>query len=149
MTMPSPPARSSRRRSARSSLAEALRLHPRAGRGRSDLPRDWQDAPNPIRFDVWTGRSLYDAGRELAATPRPDLPDAPARPVRRLRENQDAIRRNYLDGVAAEDDGQAITPAAEAAESPSPNMMGNMVPISNTASPVAEGIASCNKLANR
>ncbi|MFC0810923.1 GH36-type glycosyl hydrolase domain-containing protein [Paracoccus panacisoli] len=113
MTMPSPPARSRRRRSARSSLAEALRLHRRAGRGRSDLPRDWQDAPNPIRFDVWTGRSLYDAGRELAATPRPDLPDAPARPVRRLRENQDAIRRNYLDGVAAEDDGQAITPAAE------------------------------------
>ena len=45
-------------------------------------------------------------------------------------------------GVYATPREVAITPAADAADSPSPSIIGNMVPISKTASPVAEGIAS-------
>ena len=99
------------RRTTITSLPEALRRlngrDRRAGGALSD------DHPVPIRFDIWTGRSLYDAGRELASTQRPDLPDAPADPVRRLIDNQAAIRRNYLDSVAAEEAGETITPAGE------------------------------------
>ena len=102
-----------RRRTGRPSLAEALRLRRQSGGPARGQPQVWREPPNPIRFDIWTGRSLYEAGRELASTPRPELPDAPARPVQRLIDNQAAIRRNYLDGVAAEERGEAITPAAE------------------------------------
>ena len=96
------------------SLEQALRLRNSETRakGRRDLPRAWGDIPQPIRLDIWTGRSLQDAGRELASTPRPDLAEAPARPIARLKDNQAAIRRNYLDTVAAEERGDTITPAA-------------------------------------
>ncbi|WP_134724814.1 GH36-type glycosyl hydrolase domain-containing protein [Paracoccus luteus] len=97
------------------------RLSQRVGRtarrpsGPPPDPREsvWDEMLKPIRFDLWTGRSLHDAGRELALTPRPDLPDAPARPIRRLVANQDAIRTNYLDAVVAAERGETVTPAAE------------------------------------
>ncbi len=69
--------------------------------------------PQPIRFDVWAGRSLYEAGVELAKIDFPPLTDAPTRLVSRLKENQAAIQRNYLVTVAAAEAGEDVTPAAE------------------------------------
>ena len=102
------------RRTAGASLTEAMRLREVLGprRGASG-PGAWKKGPQPIRFDIWTGRSLYDAGRELASTPRPDLPEAPGRPIARLIDNQAAIRTNYLGSVEAEERGDTVTPAGE------------------------------------
>ena len=112
MSQPSHPT-TAHRRSDRTTLAGGLRLPRLFGRSGAPRPPGWEVPPQPIRFDIWTGRTLHDAGRELAATPRPDLSEAPARPVRRLVDNQAAIRRNYLDGIAAEERGETITPAGE------------------------------------
>ncbi|HHY03440.1 MAG TPA: protein ndvB, partial [Paracoccus sp.] len=96
---------------------DAQRLHARALRSEGvrslGLPTAWAAMARPIRFDIWTGSSLQDAGRELAATPLPDLPEAPKNPVARLIDNQSAIRRNYLQTVAAEEQDEPVTPAAE------------------------------------
>ena len=69
--------------------------------------------PPPIRFDIWTGRSLFEAGRELARTDHPLVNGATDRLVARLRDNQDAIRGNYLATVADAEAGEDVTPAAE------------------------------------
>ncbi|WP_162630605.1 GH36-type glycosyl hydrolase domain-containing protein [Paracoccus endophyticus] len=83
------------------------------GSGKGMRGSDWTPTLKPIRFDLWTGRSMYEAGRELALTPRPDFADAPARPIQRLIDNQQAIRTNYLEAVAAAERGETVTPAAE------------------------------------
>lgn len=96
-------------------MGQTLRLRNRDPNGlaRRALPLAWPAMPLPIRTDIWSGRSLHEAGRELALTPRPDLAEAPERPIRRLIDNQAAIRRNYLETAAAEENDEAITPAAE------------------------------------
>ena len=71
------------------------------------------DGSAPIRVELWTAKSLFEAGRELAATRFPEFNDAPAAPIRRLTDNQDAIRTNYLDTVMAAERDELITPAAE------------------------------------
>ena len=114
MTKESPRIARGRRRSGATSLEQALRLRDRGARANGrGLPRAWGDIPLPIRLDIWTGRSLQDAGAELASILRPELADAPARAIARLIDNQAAIRRNYLDTIAAEERGDTITPAAE------------------------------------
>ncbi|MBV0891977.1 protein ndvB [Paracoccus sp. Z118] len=71
------------------------------------------DLPQPIRFDVWTGRSLFEAGRELARTDHPSVSGESRRLIGRLQSNQQAIRDNYLITVASAEAGEDVTPAAE------------------------------------
>ncbi|MBB1498512.1 GH36-type glycosyl hydrolase domain-containing protein [Paracoccus sp. MC1862] len=106
-------ARGRRREGGRAFLGLLPRNGDRDGTRGHGLPPSWPAMPRPIRLDIWTGRTLHDAGRELASTLRPDLADAPERPIRRLIDNQAAIRRNYLETVAADESDEAITPAAE------------------------------------
>ncbi|HRO15108.1 MAG TPA: DUF3131 domain-containing protein, partial [Paracoccus sp. (in: a-proteobacteria)] len=102
------------RRMRATSLGTAIgRMRTGARRAGMALPPGWDGAPSPIRFDIWTERSLFDAGRELALLARPDLPDAPAQPISRLIDNQAAIRRNYLDALESAERGETVTPAAE------------------------------------
>ncbi|PZO65994.1 MAG: protein ndvB [Paracoccus denitrificans] len=67
----------------------------------------------PIRFQFWTGGSLFAAGQDLAADARPDVQDMPTKPVRRLNENQKELQDQYLATVAAAASGELVTPAAE------------------------------------
>lgn len=105
-------------RSGGNSLKQAVqRLRGRAagpdGVLRRGQPLAWDTMPPPIRFDIWTGISLHDAGRELAATALPDLPEMPRNLVARLVDNQSAIRHNYLQSITAEEQDEPVTPAAE------------------------------------
>ena len=79
------------------------------GQGMSAIP----DISAPIRVELWTAKSLSEAGRDLAAHRFPEFAEVPVAPVRRLIDNQAAIRSNYLDTVAAAERGELITPAAE------------------------------------
>ncbi|MRX50785.1 protein ndvB [Paracoccus sp. S-4012] len=68
----------------------------------------------PLRGDGWSGRSLRQCGIEVATDPLEAAPDIAAVDLRqRLRDNREAIRRNYLTTLAAARSGHVITPAAE------------------------------------
>ena len=82
------------------------------------LPRSRRAAgeslpPDPIRMDFWNGADLREAGRALARAPLPALSGLPRNLARRLIDNQQQLRRLYLETVAAVEGGDIITPAAE------------------------------------